>query len=71
MIELNTQKERAAMEFRDHCKAILARVTTDEQVEELRAMNSIEKVEKRGRQLNNTNVDMVHRNNPFNIEATI
>ena len=71
MIELNTQKERAAKEFRDQCKAILARVTTEEQVEELRAMNNIEKAEKRGRQLNNTKVDMIHRNNPLNIEATV
>ena len=71
MIELNTQKERAAKEFRDHRKAILDRVTTYEQLEELQAMNRIGQVEKRGRQLNNTKVDMVHRNNPFNIEATI
>ena len=71
MFELNTQKERVAMEFRDQCKAILAQVTTEEQSEELQTMNNVEKAEKRGRKLNSTKVDMVHRNNPLNIEATI
>lgn len=71
MIELNAQKERAAMEFRNQCKAILTRVTTEEQAEELQTMNNVEKVEKRGRQLNSTKLAMIHRNNPLNIEATV